>query len=300
MTRSPTHRRIRSLTPWAILLPGRADLSWRPMRVRIGIACAVAALAIVAGVVLWPTSGKAPTRVEVTPTSTTTTAPTTTAPTTTAPTTTAPTTTAPQPVYSFEAADAVVPAVKLYDAPGATQARSYLPNPTAEDVPLAFLVKAQGPPGWLQVQIARRPNGSTAWIHAEDVSLRSVDNRIVIERGARQLTVYRGTSDEVLFQAPVATGTPKTPTPLGDFFVDIVVKLTNTKGVYGPFQLSVAAFSDVLETFNGGPAQIAIHGTNRPDLIGKFVSNGCVRLNNGDITALQPLAPVGTPVQIVA
>jgi lipoprotein-anchoring transpeptidase ErfK/SrfK len=269
------------------------------MRVRIGIACAVAALAIVAGVVLWPNSSKAPTRVEAAPTSTTTT----TTSTTIAPTTTATpptTTTTPQPVYSFEAADAVVPAVKLFDEPGATASTGSLPNPTVEQVPLAFLVKAHGPPGWLQVQIARRPNGSTAWIHAEDVSLRGVPNRIVIERRARQLTVYRGSSDEVLFQAPVAAGAPKTPTPLGDFFIDIVVKLTNTKGVYGPFQLSVAAFSDALQTFDGGPAQIAIHGTNRPDLIGKFVSNGCVRLNNGDITALQPLVPVGTPVQIVA
>jgi lipoprotein-anchoring transpeptidase ErfK/SrfK len=269
------------------------------MRVRIGIGCVIAVLAIVAGVVLWPKGDKAPTRVEVAATTTSTTIATTT---TTAPTTTtaAPTTTTTEPSHPFLAADAVVPAVKLYGAPGATQATSYLPNPTAEDVPLAFLVKAQGPQGWLQVQYARRPNESTAWIHSEDVSLRSVDNRIVIERGARQLTVYRGTSDEVLFQAPVATGTPKTPTPLGDFFIDIVVKLTNTKGAYGPFQLSVAAFSDVLDSFDGGPAQIAIHGTNRPDLIGKFVSNGCVRLNNGDITALQPLVPVGTPVQIVA
>jgi lipoprotein-anchoring transpeptidase ErfK/SrfK len=269
------------------------------MRLRIGIACGAAVLAIVAGVVLWPKGGKAPTRVEVAPSTSTTTS-TTIAPTTT---TTAPppttTTTAP-PVHSFEAADAVVSAVKLYDAPGATAPTSFLPNPTAEQVPLAFLVKAHGPAGWLQVQFARRPNESTAWIHAEDVSLRRVDNRIVIERQARQLTVYRGDSDEVLFQAPVATGTSKTPTPLGNFFIDIVVKLTNTTGVYGPFQLSVAAFSDVLQTFDGGPAQIAIHGTNRPDLIGKFVSNGCVRLNNRDITALQPLVPVGTPVQIVA
>jgi lipoprotein-anchoring transpeptidase ErfK/SrfK len=62
----------------------------------------------------------------------------------------------------------------------------------------------------------------------------------------------------------------------------------------------VAGFSDVLQRFEGGVGQIAIHGTNRPDLIGKFVSNGCIRLNNDDITALQPLAPVGTPVQIVA
>ncbi len=269
------------------------------MRVRIGIACAVAVLAIVAGVVFWPKGGKASTRVEVAATSTTTSTSTTIATTTS---TTAPptTTTVPPPVHSFEAADAIVPSVKLYDAPGATASTGALPNPTVEQVPLAFLVKAHGPPGWLQVQLARRPNGSTAWIHAEDVSVRGVDNRIVIARQARRLTVYRGSSDEVLFQSSVATGAPKTPTPLGDFFIDIVVKLTNTKGAYGPFQLSVAAFSDALQTFDGGPAQIAIHGTNRPDLIGKFVSNGCVRLNNSDITALQPLVPVGTPVQIVA
>ncbi len=46
-------------------LPGRTDLSWRPMRVRIGIACVVAVLVVVAGVVLWPKGGKAATRVEV-------------------------------------------------------------------------------------------------------------------------------------------------------------------------------------------------------------------------------------------
>jgi lipoprotein-anchoring transpeptidase ErfK/SrfK len=56
----------------------------------------------------------------------------------------------------------------------------------------------------------------------------------------------------------------------------------------------------VLQTFDGGPGQIAIHGTNHPELIGKFVSNGCVRLNNDDITALQSLVSTGTPVQIVA
>jgi lipoprotein-anchoring transpeptidase ErfK/SrfK len=175
-----------------------------------------------------------------------------------------------------------------------------LPNPTVEHVPLAFLVKAHGPAGWLQVQIARRPNESTAWIHDSDVAVRPVDNRIVIEREARQLTVYKGLSSEVLFQVPVATGAPATPTPLGNFFVDIVVKVNRPSGAYGPYQLSVAGFSDVLQSFGGGPGQIAIHGTNHPELIGKFVSNGCIRLNNDDITALADIAPVGTPVEIVA
>ena len=95
-------------------------------------------------------------------------------------TTVPPSTTVPTPVHAFEGADAVVPDVALYDAPGATESTDSMPNPTAEKVPLAFLVKQHGPPGWLQVQISRRPNESTAWIHASDVTLRPVDNRIVI------------------------------------------------------------------------------------------------------------------------
>ena len=111
--------------------------------------------------------------------------------------------------------------------------------------------------------------------------------------------MYRGTSDEVLFQAPVAAGAPATPTPLGHFFIDIVVKITRPTGAYGPYQLSVAGFSDVLQSFGGGPGQIAIHGTNHPELIGRFVSNGCIRMNNDDVSALADLAPIGTPVDFV-
>lgn len=220
----------------------------------------------------------------------------------TVPSTTAAPTTTTRPVikHPFWAADAIVPEVALYDTPGATDPVSSMTNPTPEDVPLSFLVKDRGPDGWLHVQISRRPNGSTAWIHASDVRLRGVDNRIVVEREARILTVYRGTTDEVLFQTTVADGAPATPTPLGDFFVDVVVKVDRPSGAYGPYQLSVAGFSDVLQTFGGGPGQIAIHGTNHPELIGRFVSNGCVRLTNDDVVSVHGLAPVGTPVEIVA
>jgi lipoprotein-anchoring transpeptidase ErfK/SrfK len=258
------------------------------VRFRIVVVSLVATLAIGTGALLWPRDGES--RAAAVPTTTT--------PTTVA--TTLPSTTTTQPAHAFEAADAAAPEVQLYDAPGASEPMGSLPNPTVENVPLAFLVKEHGPPGWLQVQIPRRPNESTAWIHAEDVSLRPVDNRIVVERDARRLTVYKGNTDQVVFQTSVATGAPATPTPLGNFYIDVVVKLTHPSGAYGPFQLSVAGFSDVLQTFGGGPGQIAIHGTNHPELIGEFVSNGCVRLDNDDITALEPLVPVGTPVQIVA
>jgi len=220
--------------------------------------------------------------------------------TTTTTTTSTTTTTVPKPAHAFEAADAIVPQVNLYDAPGATEPSDSMDNPTWEHVPLAFLVKEHGPAGWLHVQVSRRPNERTAWIHSSDVSLRPIDNRIVVQRESHILTVYNCTTNEVLFQAPVGTGVDRTPTPLGEFFIDIQVKIDNPNGAYGPFQLSVAAFSDVLQSFDGGVGQIAIHGTNHPNLIPGYISNGCVRMMNDDVTQVAALAPVGTPVSIVS
>ena len=47
-------------------------------------------------------------------------------------------------------------------------------------------------------------------------------------------------------------------------------------------------------TLRGG--EYAIHGTNRPQSIGGFVSSGCIRMSNRDIVALYRLVAVGTPV----
>jgi lipoprotein-anchoring transpeptidase ErfK/SrfK len=42
----------------------------------------------------------------------------------------------------------------------------------------------------------------------------------------------------------------------------------------------------------------AIHGTNQPNLIGRFVSHGCIRMLNEDITDLFGRAVVGTRVVV--
>ena len=49
-------------------------------------------------------------------------------------------------------------------------------------------------------------------------------------------------------------------------------------------------------TLSGGP--YAIHGTNRPNSIGGFVSYGCIRMYNEDITDLYDRVRVGTPVVV--
>jgi lipoprotein-anchoring transpeptidase ErfK/SrfK len=42
----------------------------------------------------------------------------------------------------------------------------------------------------------------------------------------------------------------------------------------------------------------ALHGTNKPETIGRSVSHGCVRLRNEDIAKLYEMVPIGTPVFI--
>jgi lipoprotein-anchoring transpeptidase ErfK/SrfK len=49
-------------------------------------------------------------------------------------------------------------------------------------------------------------------------------------------------------------------------------------------------------TLRGG--EYAIHGTNRPQSIGGYVSYGCIRMYNRDIVELYRLVAVGTPVVV--
>lgn len=43
-----------------------------------------------------------------------------------------------------------------------------------------------------------------------------------------------------------------------------------------------------------------IHGTNQPDSIGKYVSQGCIRSQNEVISSLYPIIPLGTKVLIIS
>lgn len=185
--------------------------------------------------------------------------------------------------------------IGLYSTPGQAEADDSFSNPTWEGLPLVFLVQ-QVRGDWLEVQLNTRPNQTTAWVRAADVSLRQITHRVVVSLAARSLTVYDGQT--AVMEAQVAIGTPSTPTPRGNYYIDGAVRTPDPSGVYGPFQLSVAAFSEVLMSFGTGVGQIAFHGTNAPSLIGSAASNGCLRMNNADITRLANTVAIGTPVQI--
>ena len=81
-------------------------------------------------------------------------------------------------------------------------------------------------------------------------------------------------------------GTPSTPTPRGRFFIEEALALS--AGAHGgPFALATSARSSVLQEFEGGPGQIALHGTNGlSGALGTAASHGCIRLSTAAITWL--------------
>ena len=146
-----------------------------------------------------------------------------------------------------------------------------------------------------EVQLPIRPNGSTGWVRAADVHVRSVRTRIRVDLSKRRITLFR--DGRAILVATAAVGAPSTPTPTGHFYVNQRLLTRSPFGDYGPGAIGISAFSEVLRSWpQGGP--IAIHGTDAPGLIGFAISHGCLRVRNADDRLLLRLAAEGTPVEI--
>lgn len=201
-------------------------------------------------------------------------------------------TTPPAPAAVGTSATAVGAQVAVYAAPGGAVTET-LANPQPSGAPLTFLVaNAQGP--WLQVDLAQRPNGSTGWVKADTVTLRSLVYSLHASTEQNTLTLLKNGTPVKTYTA--ATGTGGTPTPHGSFYITELLQPTNDG--YGPYAFGLSAFSDVLSSFGGGPGQIGLHGTDDAASIGHAASHGCIRLANPDITELAGLLPLGTPITI--
>jgi lipoprotein-anchoring transpeptidase ErfK/SrfK len=188
------------------------------------------------------------------------------------------------------------PSIEVFDSPdtGAAASRTF-ENPRPSGADQVFLVIGQRA-GWLNVMLPVRPNGSTGWIRAGDVSLAGHNYRIVVELGAHKLTVLNG--DGIFHEEPVGVGVANTPTPGGRFYT--VELFRSQKPAYGPYAYGLSGYSEVFYDFAGGDGQFGIHGTSDPSGLGSDVSNGCIRMSNEGITRLAETLPIGVPVEIRA
>jgi lipoprotein-anchoring transpeptidase ErfK/SrfK len=138
-----------------------------------------------------------------------------------------------------------------------------------------------------------RPNGSTGWVRASDVTTKVLTHDLRIDLSDHRLDLYD--KGEKIKSYPIGVGKGDTPTPVGEWFVAIKMKTPNPKQVYGALIMGLSAYSDQLTDWPGG-GQVGIHGTNDPATIGTDVSHGCIRLNNDDILEISNDAHLGTPV----
>lgn len=199
-------------------------------------------------------------------------------------------------------ATAAVDTVAVYADPASPTPTITFPNPwfVNDDpkaaVALVFDVEAQRHNGWLQVLLPVRPNGSAGWIHATDVTLTPTRYRVTIELAAHRLRVTNG--PEIIVEDTVAVGSAASPTPRGRYYIRALLQAPNPNTVYGPYAYGLSGHSDTLQSFNGGDAEVGIHGNNDPSVLGQDVTHGCIRMSNAAITTLAKILPLGTPVTV--
>jgi len=165
-------------------------------------------------------------------------------------------------------------------------------------LPVIARATRRGGATWLEVLLPGRPNGHTGWIRKRSATLAMTKWQIIVRLSTRQVSVFWDGRLSATFNAVV--GKPSTPTPVGHFFVEETVRLSQT-APGAPDALALSARSNVLREFDGGPGQIALHGTNNiGGILGTAESHGCIRVDTPDISWLAARIGPGTPVIITA
>jgi lipoprotein-anchoring transpeptidase ErfK/SrfK len=152
---------------------------------------------------------------------------------------------------------------------------------------------------WLKLRLPKRPNGSSAWINSAFAQLARTPWRVEISIARRTVSLLEDGRTIDRWRAVV--GKPATPTPHGLFAIYERVREPSANDFDGTWALPLTAFSDVLQSFEGGPGQVAIHGrggTSLIDPLGSARSHGCIRIDNGAMDVLAHDAAEGTPVEI--
>jgi lipoprotein-anchoring transpeptidase ErfK/SrfK len=118
--------------------------------------------------------------------------------------------------------------------------------------------------------------------------------RILIDLGKQWLYAYQ--NDELVFDAPIATGRDGMETPAGNFAVYAKTKAQTMRGVTDGEGWVVPNVPNVMY-ING---DIALHGTYWHNLFGTGVrvSHGCVNLPLDAAAWLYDWSPIGTPVRV--
>jgi L,D-transpeptidase-like protein len=156
------------------------------------------------------------------------------------------------------------------------------------------VVNAQGE-HWFRALLPIRPNGTHGFIRATDLTLRRTFYRLEVDLSAFRLRLFERC--DLVKKYRVGIGTGQTPTPIGRFYINTLLKPRDPGTIYGTYAYGLSAYSNVLTYWKDG-GFIGLHGTNQPSSIGRRSSHGCIRMLNRDIGHLVKILPLGTPITI--
>lgn len=193
-------------------------------------------------------------------------------------------------------ATAELPLIDVYSSPAPGAVTATLEHPTASGAPLVFLVEGEWG-RWYRVRLPNPPHGAVGWIRAEAVAVTEHAVRITIDLDDHLLVAYE--EGRLAIRAPIAVGARDRPAP-GTTFVTDRLTLANRSTGYGRWALPLAGYGNGEETLFRGGGLVAVHGTDRAVEVGQTVPHGSVALTTHDLEALFELAPIGTPVEILA
>jgi L,D-transpeptidase catalytic domain len=164
-------------------------------------------------------------------------------------------------------------------------------------LPVLGETTTKGRVAWLYVMVPGRPNGRRGWILERGTTASTTSWSIVVDTTTRLMTIDE--YGQPVRTVKVVVGKASTPTPLGEFFVEEVVKMPPS-AVGAPYAFALSAFSNVLQDFDGGPGQIALHGLeNVGGVLGTAASHGCVRVASATLDWMVTRIGPGTPVTIM-
>jgi lipoprotein-anchoring transpeptidase ErfK/SrfK len=130
--------------------------------------------------------------------------------------------------------------------------------------------------------------------------LKSGDPFMIVNKAKNRLALIR--SNKIEEVVPAGTGKSNELTPEG--FFTIKVKAINPyfrkKNIPGGDPRNPLGTRWIGFDAMGTDGRIyGVHGTNNPASVGKYISNGCIRLQNKDVERLYNKVPIGTNILVI-
>lgn len=147
--------------------------------------------------------------------------------------------------------------------------------------------------GWDQVLLPSKPNGSTGWIQSSQVDTASTPYLISVHLKSFKMQLFQDGKE--INNWKISPGRAGTPTPTGRTF--LLGSIVSPSQKYSPVILPLGTHSATLDSFGGGPGTVAIHTWPTEDVLGKALSQGCIRVSHKALKVLEQI-PLGTLVLI--